>query len=387
MPVRQKILYIITKSVWGGAQRYVFDLATRLPADRFDIAVACGGNGPFAQKLQERGIRTIPVAELERDVGFGKEIRAFWSLFRICRREQPDIIHLSSSKAGGIGAAAARLSSCFAHHSPLVVFTVHGWPFNEDRPWWQRIAIFLASWCSVLLHDRVIIITTADYRTARKFIPERKLALIFHGIASIPFLPRSDARAFFSERMHANLAADALLVGANAELTRNKGLGYLIAAAAEMKSKIHNLEFRILVIGEGEERQRLQEKIHRLGLEDTIFLIGFVPDARRYLRALDLFVLPSVKEGLPYALMEAAAAGLPIAATRVGGIPDIIHHGETGLVVAPKDPAALAEAMSRLLNERMFATRLGSHARDKAFKSFRIDAMIANTISLYGADI
>ena len=382
-PARQKILYIVTKSVWGGAQRYVFDLATRLPAGRLDISVACGGGGPLIQKLQERGIRVMPVHGLARDVQVLSELKAFWSLFRLYRREEPDIIHLSSSKAGGIGTLAAMAYKIAARRRALTIYTVHGWPFGEDRPWWQRSLIFLACWASAFLSDRIILIDTADYRLARRFIPEEKLTLIFHGIDPIPFLPRSDARAFFSERI--GPIADTLLVGANAELTKNKGLDHLIDAIGQIKLKTKDLRLKTVVIGEGEERQRLQEKINRRGLGDTIFLIGFVPDARKYLRAFDLFVLPSIKEGLPYALIEAAAAGLPIVASRVGGIPDIIQNEKSGLIVPPRDPTALAEAMQKLLTDRMRATRLGSMARDAAFRSFRIDAMIANTLSVYGA--
>ncbi len=390
-PARQKILYIVTKSVWGGAQRYVFDLATRLPAGRLDISVACGPStssgqaGTLDEKLREAGVRVIPIPTLRRNINIWKELTSCWSLFQCYRRERPDIIHLSSSKAGGLGAVAAFLYKLTTHTwRTRVIFTVHGWPFGEDRPWWQRALIFLACWASAFLTDRIILIDTADYRLARRFIPEEKLTLIFHGIDPIPFLPRSDARAFFSERI-GPITADTLLLGANAELTKNKGLDYLIDAIGQIKLKAKDLRLKTIVMGEGEERQHLQEKIHQCGLGDTIFLIGFVPDARKYLRALDLFVLPSIKEGLPYALIEAAAAGLPIVASRVGGIPDIIQNEKSGLIVPPRDPTTLAEAMQKLLTDRTRATRLGSHARDTAFRSFRIDAMIANTLSLYGA--
>ncbi len=344
-----------------------------------------GQASPLISKLQERGIRVIPVHGLARDIHILSEFGACWALLQLYRREKPDIIHLSSSKAGGIGAFAAAAYKIALRRRALVVFTVHGWPFGEDRPWWQRAIIFLACWASALLADRIILIDTADYRIARRFIPEKKLALIFHGIEPIPFLPRSDARAFLGDRVGLPTTADTLLVGANAELTKNKGFTYLIDAVNQVKSQIPNSKFQMLVMGEGEERGPLEEKIRKLNLDGTIFLIGFVPDAQRYLRAFDLFILPSIKEGLPYALLEAAAASLPIIASRVGGVPDIIHDNETGLLVSPKNPSALADAMEKLLTDRMFATGLGSHARDTASRSFRIDAMIANTRSLYGA--
>lgn len=380
----RKILYIITKSAWGGAQRYVYDLAAHLPAGRFDIAVACGGTGPLMDRLTAAGIRVIPVPPLERDIRIGRELAALYQLIGLIRRERPDIIHLSSPKAGGLGAVAGRLASLFTAHRPLVVATVHGWPFFDDRPRWQRAMIFLFSWLSAAFQNRIILIDTADYRSARRFIPERKLALIFHGIEPIDFLPRPAARAFLGERANTAIAPDTLLIGASAELTRNKGLTYLVAAARLLRANRPELNFKILIMGDGEERAALAGEISAAGLSARVCLAGFIPDAKRYLKGLDLFALPSVKEGLPYAIMEAMAAGLPIAASRVGGVPDLIRDGEDGLLVPPKDPTALAEAIGRLLGERSLALRLGGQARRAVGQSFSREAMIARTVALYG---
>ncbi|MDP3727229.1 MAG: glycosyltransferase [bacterium] len=386
MTERTKILYVVTKSAWGGAQRYVFDLATRLDARQFDVLVATGGTGPLVERLREGGIRTVSLPSLARDVGLWVDARALWSLLGLYRRERPAIIHLSSSKAGGIGAAAAFLYKLTTRAwGTRVVFTVHGWPFNEDRPRWQRILIFLASWFSTLFHDRVIIITTADYRAAHRFIPEEKLALIFHGIDPIDFLPRHAARAFFGEKIGTPLAPDTVLIGANAELTKNKGLNYLIQSIAQLKSKIQNAKYKILIVGDGEDRLKLEAEITRHGLTERVFLLGFIPEVKRYLKGLDLFVLPSVKEGLPYAMLEAMAAGLPIVASRVGGTPDLIRDGESGLLVRPKDPLALAGAIGRVLADRGHWAGLGRKARERTLASFPMDAMLARTIALYGA--
>ena len=386
MPERMKILYVVTKSVWGGAQRYVFDLATRLDAGPFDVLVATGGNGPLIERLQDAGIRTESLPALSRDINPFVEIRAFWSLFCLYRRERPLIIHLSSSKAGGVGAAAALLHKIVAGAwETRVIFTVHGWPFNEDRPRWQRIIIFVASWLSTLWQDRVIIIDTADYRTARRFIPEGKLALIFHGIEKIDFLSRPSSRAFFGERIGIPIGSNDILIGVNAELTKNKGQTHLIDAAAIIRDRHPHFSWKMLFISDGEDRAKLEAKIARLGLDDHIFLPGFVTDVKRYLKGLDIFVLPSVKEGLPYAIMEAMAAGTPIIASRVGGIPDLIRSGESGLLVPPKNPDALADAIGQLIKDNALASRLGLNAAASATRSFPMHVMISRTTALYGA--
>ena len=107
---RQKILLVITKSNWGGAQRYVYDLATNLPRDRFEVIVACGGSGTLITRLKESGVRVIPLGKLGRDISLGDDLGSFFSLLRILRTEHPDILHLNSSKAGGLGALAGRIA-------------------------------------------------------------------------------------------------------------------------------------------------------------------------------------------------------------------------------------------------------------------------------------
>lgn len=385
MARRQKILYVITKSAWGGAQRYVYDLAARLEPDDFDIAVVCGGVGPLAKKLEIAGIRTVSLPGLERDIKPGQELIVLFELVRLLGRERPDIIHLSSSKAGGLGALAALLHKLLTFNFKLLtIFTAHGWPFREERPAWQRILIFLSSWLSTVLTDRVIVIDAADYRDARRFVPESKLVLIPHGIAPPDFILPAEARALLVAKIGS--AEGATLIGTVAELTKNKGLTHLIDAINQVKLKVKSQKLKVIVMGEGEERKGLERRISELGLADTVSLVGFVPDAGRYLKGLDLFVLPSVKEGLPYAIMEAMAAGLPVIATAVGGVPDLIRRGETGLLVPPRDPAALARAIADLALNPATRRALAFAARARARERFRIEPMVEHTRAVYAMD-
>lgn len=390
--MRKKILYVITKSAWGGAQRYVYDLATHLPREQFDVAVACGGQGPLTEQLRSAGIRTVTVPHLARDIHLGQELRALWALLKIFKHERPDIIHFSSSKAGGLGAIAALVSKLLTFNfkpvrrTPgrlLTVFTVHGWPFGEERPGWQRLLIFFPSWLTTLLQQKIILIDTADYKTARRFVPQRKLTLIFHGIGAIDFLPRSTARAFFATESRSTTEPDTIFIGVNAEFTKNKGQRYLIEATALLKFRTKNSKFKILMIGDGEDREVLQRRIQALGLADTVFLLGFVPGAARYLTGLDIFVLPSVKEGLPYAILEAMAAGLPIVATRIGGIPDLIADDASGILVPAKNPGALERALEMLLDDQERGRTLGAAAQKALRVRFSLQNMIERTVMIY----
>ena len=125
---KHKVLIVITKSNWGGAQKYVFDLATNLSRDKFDVRVIFGGHGILAEKLEEAGITTISIPELGRDVSILKDIKVFFKLWSIFKKQKAEIVHVNSSKIGGIGALAGRLSG-----AKKIVFTAHGWAFNENR--------------------------------------------------------------------------------------------------------------------------------------------------------------------------------------------------------------------------------------------------------------
>lgn len=383
---RKKILYVITKSVWGGAQRYVFDLATNLPKDGFEIAVAAGKTGPLFDKLHSASIQTVTIPDLERDVRILKEVFVFWHLLKIFRTEKPNIIHLNSTKIGGLGALAALVYklSTFNLQSLNIVFTVHGWGFNEDRPWWQKSLIWLTTWFSSLFQNKIICINNTDFNTAKKFIPQKKLALIFNGIDPPDFLSRQEARAFFSKKIGQSLTEKTVVIGTVAELTKNKGLNYLLDAL----QKLSTLSYKIqtIIIGDGEDRRKLYNHINRLGLKKSVFLTGFITDAPRYFKGFDIFVLPSLKEGLPYTVMEAMATELPLIATRVGGIPDLISPKVNGLIVPPKNSEGLAEALTYIItNDSKKTQSMGKKSADIIKERFTLKHMVKKTIELYNS--
>lgn len=386
---RKKVLYVITKSVWGGAQRYVYDLATGLPKDKFDVTVAAGGSGPLFDKLHTANIRTINIPGLERDIHILNEIIAFWGLLKIFRSEKPDVIHLNSSKIGALGALAAffykSLHPIGYTLNPRVVFTVHGWGFKEERPFWQKIIIWFVSWFSSLFQNKIILINTADFYAAKRFIPHRKLVLIFNGINLPDFLPRNEARAFFSKKIGQDISPDTVLIGTIAELTKNKGLTHLIDAVSQIFTRLNLVNIKTIIIGGGKEKNKLQNQISQLKLQNSVHLVGFLPDASRYLKASDAFVLPSLKEGLPYTIIEAVSAGLPVVASRVGGIPDLVTDTGNGLLVEPKNSVALADALGKLIKNQEEIKRMGAEALKIAQTRFKLQDVVEKTEILYNS--
>lgn len=296
--MRKKILFVITKSNWGGAQRYVYDLATSLPKEEFEVSVAFGQPGLLAKKLQDAGIATHPIHSLMRDVSAASDLRSFFELYALFKKERPDIVHLNSSKAGGVGALAANLA-----HIKKIVFTIHGLPEDEARSALSRLVIKLATRLTVLMCDKVITVSKDNYTRVRRSI------LIYNGIRPMDFGTGEVVRQSFPKGVH--------ITGTVGELTKNKNHIALIEQARQDSTMY------VAIVGEGELRDMLEQKIREYGLGERIKLFGFLP-AADVLKGFDSFALPSLKEGLPYVLLEAKAAGLPIVANRVGGVSEIL---------------------------------------------------------------
>jgi glycosyltransferase involved in cell wall biosynthesis len=379
---RRKILYVITKSNWGGAQRYVYDLATTLPEAEFDVSVAFGGTGGAGEDaghldrlLKEKHIRTIFIPEMGRDISVRDDWHAFQTLLRIFKTEQPDIIHLNSSKVGGLGSVAGRIAGI-----KNIVFTSHGLAWDEDRGLFARISIWLATWGTFLLCTSVIVISKDNYRRARTLpFCRRKIRLVYNGLRALEFLNRTESREALALGGSSPIrGADIVTLG---ELTRNKGLRYLVAAARILRQK--NIEFSLTVIGEGEDRPLLQKAIKEHQLQDCVRLAGFLPDGYRYLKAFDIYVSASVKEGLPYVLLEAAQASLAVVASKIPGNTDIVDEGVSGLLFQPKNAAQLAVKLELLIKNKELRKKLAENLHKKVTAEFSLAHMLRETEMLY----
>lgn len=357
---KKKILFLITKSNFGGAQRYVYDLATNLPSEDFEVVVAFGGNGPLEAKLQEAKIRTITIHSLQRDVSLAKEIHSFFELSKILHEEKPDILHINSSKAGALGALAGKLAGV-----PKIIFTAHGWAFNEERSWGQRLILKKIHWLTVLLSNQTIAVSEEVKRQMNWPFTKNKMVVIYNG-RNIPNLhSREESRTRFME------LEPQLLPYQNdfwsmtvAELHPIKRHVAVIEAMGEVAKQFPNI--RHLIIGAGGEEEKLRQKIEACHLQENVFLLGNIPEAAEFLKAADLFILASRSEAMPYVIIEAMIAGLPIVATRVGGIPEMIESEKSGLLVEPLDNKALTKAILEIMNNDSLRTKLAKGALERS---------------------
>jgi len=387
-----KVLILITKSNWGGAQRYVFDLATRLPKDKFTVEVMAGGDGPLITKLKAAGVTALGDLPIGRDIRFMDDVKAFFKLISILREKKPDVLHVNSSKIGGLGALAGRLSGV-----KRIIFTAHGWAFNEDRSFAGKAVIRLLYWFIIMMSHQTIAVSEAAKKQIRNWpYVQDKVAVIHNGIAKETGFARKNARLELTrldlglkKALEGVSEANLIWIGTMAELHHIKGYKYAIQAVADcisaLKASDPKKHVVYTILGNGEEREALQSLIVELKLEKHIFLMGHVDGAASLASAFDIFLLASLSEGLSYVLLEAGAASLPVVATAVGGIPEVIDDMESGVLVQPKSARELAHALSFMIEHPAERKAYGKALHEKTLKEFSLEEMISKTADAYVA--
>ncbi len=380
-PRRKKILYVITKSNWGGAQKYVFDLATHFSTS-YDVTVALGGDGTLAHKLKEKNIHVISLPWLQRDINPFLDIKSFFSLVSLFQKEKPDIIHLNSSKIGGIGAVAGRFFT-----GARIIFTGHGWAFNEDRSPISKILIKLAHWITIVFAHSTITVSEGTKKQMNWPFIQHKMHTVYNGVHHPDFLSREHAREAIISRTPALKAALAntqasgktpFWIGTISELHPNKGLTYALDA---LRTLPHNFVF--VVIGEGQERKNIEKLIDAHKLNGKVFLAGHVDEAWKYLKAFELFTLTSITEAFAYAIIEAGSAELPVIASDVGGISEIIAQMASGILIHPREVKEINEAVEYMIQYPEKAKKMAEALKQKIETSFSLKRMYIGTEAIY----
>ncbi|HLD28555.1 MAG TPA: glycosyltransferase family 4 protein [Patescibacteria group bacterium] len=382
-----KILYIITQTEWGGAQKYVYELCSSPEAKNHEITVAVGDNPDKAlvNKLTQINIPVVILKHLVRQISPIKDVLAIFELKKIYKKIKPDIIHTNSSKPSIVASLAFifyRYKPYAISYKPIYIHTVHGWAFNENISQFKKKVLLWAEKFTAKYKDKIIFIAAADKKSAEKNKIKIKDSVIIHnGINSdIDFLPKEEARKKLLKN-HQPYAINHKLIGTIANFYNNKGLNYFIEATRLLVDQNPNIVS--VVIGDGELRQYLKNLITNYSLENHFLLLGKHENASGYLKAFDIYVSASVKEGLPYSIMEAMSAGLPIVATRVGGVPELIQDRENGLLAQSQNPEDLASKIKYLLDNHDLADELAQKANSTVSQNFTISQMIKKTFEQY----
>lgn len=378
MKSQVKILFVITQGFWGGAQKYVLELASHL-GPFFEVSLAIGSDDyqAFRKKINKENpnIQIYPLKHLKREISPLHDLLAIQELKNLYRKLQVDIVHLNSSKAGFLGSLAKNTNT-------KIVYTAHGWVFLEPLSPLRKKLYHSIEQYSAKFKDALIVLSDGDRLVAQKelHISKDKLHTIALGMPNIAFLPKEQAREkLLTQNSYIDMTK--LLVLSIANHYPTKGLDILIEAIGTLSSE-EQKQLQLCIIGDGPERTRLQTDINLLHLENTIFLIPFLENAATLLKAADLFVLPSRKEGLPYAILEALQAQIPIIATLVGGIPSLLKNTPGSLLIAPENPAALQSSLQKFLQNPQGFKDAAKENKKESFEN-SLSRMREQTIAVY----
>lgn len=386
---KKRVLFVITQSEFGGAQQFLFQFLKHISKDAYEIHVATGsdGNGTFLKGLYSLNIPSLIIPSLKRNISPISDILAVGEIKKLINAFKPETLFLLSSKAGFIGSLAAKFIN---YHLPIsndlpvanqpmekdkwkkinVIYRIGGWTFNDPWPAWKKALWRTLEKISARWKDIIIVNNTHDLAQAKEMgiLPRQNIILVHNGLDpyKISFLSRNEAR------VQLGLPQSKKIIGTIANFYPTKGLEYLIEAAA----KINREDVVWCIIGDGTGRPALEKLIKNHDLTEKVLLIGRQEPAVEYLNAFDLFVLPSVKEGFPWAVLEAMAAKLPVIATRVGAVPEIIENGVSGHIVEPRNSDQIAEQVIALLDNNSRAIEMGIQAHQRVLFAFNIDITI-----------
>lgn len=381
-----RIFCAITLGEVGGAQQFLIQLVSHLDPSRYDIQVVTGAQGrqDISSQLPEH-VQWDVAGHLKRDIAPISDIKAVRQLKNMMREHQPDIVLLMSSKAGFVGAKAAH---ALRKELPglQVVYRIGGWTFNDPWPAYKRTLFTWMERLSAVWKDVIVVNNRHDLEQARelKIRPRHGVMMIHNGIDPYRHaLSRADARQELVERIEQTVGARPNLrfvVGAIANFYPTKGLDVLLNAAANTPEEV-----QFVVIGDGPLRGDIEQRIVQHNLEHRVFLTGVLPDARRYLPAFDVFALASRKEGFPWVILEAMAAKVPIVATKVGAVVEALKDGVSGLLVAPEDSGAIAQALTRLHEREQLRGELAIRAHQELLAKYTLRGMMDRYERLFTA--
>ena len=345
----------------------------------FDV-VGISGPGPFVEEVQRLGVRHIPLRHATRSVSLRSDVLAFWELQAILRALRPDIVHTHNPKPGIYGRFAAALVRV-----PAVVNTVHGLYATDEDGVGRRTAVYTAERIAAAFSDAELVQNPEDLSKLRQLhVPPARLHLLGNGVDLARF-SRGPQYTLWRSQLRAELGAttDTVIVTAVGRLVWEKGYAALFEAAREVLSLHDQAMFVIAGPLEPTKADGISKADLDAARRSGVHILGYTPDIERVYAASDIYVLASHREGFPRSAMEAAAMGLPIVATNIRGCRQVVEDGRTGYLVPPRDPVAMARAISELVSDANVRERMGESAVSKARKEFDQTAVIRRTLEIY----
>jgi glycosyltransferase involved in cell wall biosynthesis len=372
--MKRKIIYVITRMVVGGAQETAKYTAEHFHRTGDDVLFVTGMETGREGELKVVDVPVLFMPALVRRISLLNDLRAVWQLYRLFRRERPDVVHARTSKARVVAVVAARMA-----RTPTVVQTIHGWSFgNEiDRKKWLYV---LVEKLIARMFDCNVVVSEGDLQEGLEtgILRAETTQLIRSGVNLVKVGSVDRERV---ARLRAEVAPDGQrIVTLIGRLSSPKTPDVFVDAAATVLAKHPNTRF--LVVGDGAKREALAAQIERLGIVADVLMLGLRTDVAEIMAVSDILTHSSLREGLPKTVLEAMAAGKPVIGTNVGGVPAVVDDGVTGLLVDPSNAPQMAAAMLRLLEDSALCARLVANAAQRV-QEFSLAKAIDDTNAMY----
>lgn len=373
MAERIRVLHVLRQAS-GGMRGHVTTLLKNMDRDRYNMMVACPRDTIVDRELVSTGIKIFYV-----DIGEGANllanVRSLFSLTRIIRENKIQVVHCHGARAGVIGRAAA-----FLKKTPVVLYTVHNFAHQSTTAAWEKRLLGLAEKVLKPVTSKYIAVSRALATEMVRVvgIQADKISVVYNGINLEHFNIMQDC---VEKKEQLGLNPHAIIIGTAGRLIATKGVSYFIKAASLVMEKFHSTQF--LVVGEGPERTALAKLAKDLNMDEHVVFLGYRIDLPAILPLINVFVVPTISEGQSIITLEAMAARRPIVAFETGGIPELLHHCRTGILVREKDSVQLAKGIIEILENPLLAEKLGNRARALVEQKFRQETMIQKTEEIY----
>lgn len=361
-------------------QHLLLPLVDGMREQGWSVTAVCA-DGQYFRELRSRGYDLHEISITRSLFKVSSHLRAISSIYKLCRSEKFDVLHVHTPIAAVLGRIAGRLAGV-----PIIVYTAHGFYFHEEMPPWKyRLFVLVERWCG-RLHNYLLTQSSEDAQTAviERIAEPSNLTAIGNGVQIERFTP-PDAAYKAQVRAGLGLPTDAFVIGVVARMVKEKGIVEFLKAAIQISSQYPQTYF--VLVGDrlaSDHNASVEAELSsaQLVLGSRLQALGYRSNVKEVLCAMDLFCLPSYREGLPRSIIEAMAVGLPVVATNIRGTREEVIHGETGLLVPTKDADALVQAFTQLITDPENCRRMGQMGRKRVVEIYDESRVVASQIEI-----
>lgn len=368
-----KILHVAATST-GGVGLNIILLSRYLNKEQFDISVAMAMGSPLDEEFIKEGIKIYPI-QMARKPNRIINLFGLYQLWRLIGAEKFDIVHTHTSVGGFLGRVAAR-----ARGVPVVLWSIHGWAFNYpmgyiSKKFWRAIERFLDFFTD---HYVAVSRNMMEVGIQGSITVPEKVSVIYHGIE----VDKHDTPDNQNNlRKALGIGENIPIVGNIGRIEPQKAVDDFLKAAKFVKDQIQNVKF--LIVGDGPLKHAMEKLSIQLGIQGDVLFAGWKKNIKEYASIMDVVCMPSLWEALPFLLLEVMALKKPVVATRVGGIPEVVEDGKTGILVPPSRPEIMARAIIDIIANKRTAEEMGKAARQRVQQLFSVEKMIMFYERLY----